>query len=516
MERTTDDLEGLQISDADRLDAESAFSRITTAWITELVEAAILQSAPERALTKDPTGGQTLLVHCPPAAAARVRLSALTLGPLIDAIDADARRFAFDPDQRFFRASALMATRLNGRSVHREASKQIAEDVGDLIRLESETVRDPAAQRRQEALVRECSRRRRYALAFALAARRLTVDARLDITRLYRAFDAVAGLDKAPFRRGPSEHLTPELLAQMGMEFYRALVDPTYQVTFLLLSFPIKNSSGLRTNVATEAADAGELLMLAQLRRLLEFLTALGLPNVRFVCLTDGIVYSRYLGPYDRLQAIYYRQNVRHFRDALGLAGRIVIVDADPLLRRIPMFERLLHHAHTVLGRAEREHATVQRKLLSLTRSFLFHIHTQDADPALLARIVNASLQGRTLSGSNESTEQRRVWGKAAADARWYAAHLIVMAALGGVGRLLRGSFIRATVHPKPGQYAPAPVNARDFNDLPYHRKPLLRAGANALNLDTYIGANLWADPHRRFIDVYLGTNRAPFLGIQL
>ena len=108
------------------------------------------------------------------------------------------------------------------------------------------------------------------------------------------------------------------------------------------------------------------------------------------------------------------------------------------------------------------------------------------------------------------------MWIKATDDARWYAAHLIVMAALGGVGRLLRGSFIRATVHPKPGQYAPAPVNARDFNDLPYHRKPLLRAGANALNLDTYIGANLWADPDRRFVDVYLGTNRAPFLGIQL
>jgi hypothetical protein len=302
----------------------------------------------------------------------------------------------------------------------------------------------------------------------------------------------------------------------MGLEFYRGLADPTHRVTFLLLTFPIKNSSGLRTNVSTEAADAGELLMLAQLRRLLEFLAALGLPNVRFVCLTDGIVYSRYLGPYDRLQAIYYRENVRQFRDALGLADRILIVDADPLLRRIPMFERLLHHAHAMLDRAERDYVTVQRKLLSLTRSFLFHIHTRDADPGLLARIVNASLEGRVLVGLGESAEQRRIWAKAADDARWYAAHLIVMAALGGVGRLLRGSCIRATVHPKPGQYAPAPVNARDFNDLPYHRKPLLRAGASPLNLDTYIGANLWADPHRRFVDVYVGTNRVPFLAVQL
>jgi len=515
VERTTDDLEGLGVGGGTEIDAEAACGRITAAWIAELVDAAILQSAPERALA-DPASIGGLLVHPPPAPLARVRVPALVLGRLVDAVDADARRFAFDPAQQLFRASALLATGRDARPLHREAARRIAEDAGELIRLQGREDLDTAGRRRHHALAREFARRRRYAAAFALAARRLAAAGPVESARLYRALDAVAGLDKAPFRRGPSEHLTPDLLAQMGVEFYRALADPSYRVTFLLLTFPIKNSSGLRTNVPTEAADAGELLMLAQLRRLLEFLTALGLPNVRFVCLTDGIVYSRYLGPYDRLQAAYYRENVRHLRDALALAGRVVIVDADPLLRRIPSFDRLLDHAHDVLVRAERESAAVQRKLLSLTRSFLFHIHTRDADPALLARIVNASLQGRELAGVAESAEQRRVWDKAADDARWYAAHLVVMAAVGGVGSLLRGSFIRATVHPKPGQYAPAPVNARDFNDLPYHRKPLLRAGANPLNLDTYVGANLWADPHRRFVDVYVGANRAPFLGVEV
>lgn len=515
IERTTDDFEGLRINDTCGLDPRDALANITPARIAELVEAAILQSAPERALA-EPTGAGMPLVHLPPAPTAHLRVPALALGTLIDAVDADARRFASDPDQQLFRASALLGTDLGGRLLNREAARRIAEDTGELVRLENSSGHDVAAQRRHDALVRDFGRRRRYASAFALAARRLSVERRVELSVLYRAFDAVAGLDKAPFRRGPSEHLTPELLAQMGVEFYRTLTDPAYLVTFLLLTFPIKNSSGLRTNVSTEAADAGELLMLAQLRRLLEFLAALGLPNVRFVCLTDGIVYSRYLGPYDRLQAIYYRENVRQFRDALGLTDRILIVDADPLLRRIPMFERLLCHAHTMLDRAEREYATVQRKLLSLTRSFLFHIHTRDADPSLLAKIVNASLQGHVLDELDESAEQRRIWSKAAEDARWYAAHLIAMAALGGVGRLLQGSVIRATVHPKAGQYAPAPVNARDFNDLPYHRKPLLRAGASPMNLDTYIGANLWADPHRRFVDVYVGTNRVPFLGVQL
>ncbi|MGH7342460.1 MAG: L-tyrosine/L-tryptophan isonitrile synthase family protein, partial [Candidatus Rokuibacteriota bacterium] len=350
-ERTTDDLEGLDIHDSCDVDPRQALAAITPASIADLVEAAILQSAPERALA-DPKGNGTPLVHPPPEPAAVARVPALALGRLVDAVDADARRFAFDPDQQMFRARALLATDLGSRALNREAARSVADEVGELLRLEARSTHEIAAQRRQDALARDFDRRRRFASAFALAARRITATGRLDAPTLYRAFDAVAGLDKAPFRRGPSEHLTRELLAQMGVEFYRGLTDPAYRVTFLLLTFPIKNSSGLRTNVSTEAADAGELLMLAQLRRLLEFLTALGLPNVRFVCLTDGIVYSRYLGPYDRLQAIYYRENVRHFRDALGLADRVVIVDADPLLRRIPGFEDLLRHAHAMLDRA--------------------------------------------------------------------------------------------------------------------------------------------------------------------
>jgi len=73
---------------------------------------------------------------------------------------------------------------------------------------------------------------------------------------------------------------------------------------------------------------------------------------------------------------------------------------------------------------------------------------------------------------------------------------------------------LRATVHPKPGQFAPAPVNVRDFTDLPYHRKPLLKAGASPLNLDTYLGVNLWSHPGLRFVDVRVGGNRDPFLGV--
>src|SRR5438094_796680 len=414
-ERATEDLESLPLHERTNLDVDTALAKVTTGWIEAQVEAAILQSSPERVLSELGAHGDTEELICPPPQpVAHLRVPGLTFQPLIHAVD------------------------------------------------------------------------------------------------------AVAGLDKIPFRRGPSEHLTPELLAVMALEFYRALADPEYVVSFLLLTFPFKNSSGLRTNVATEAADFGEVLMLLQLRRFLEFLSALGLRCVRFICLTDGIVYARYLNPGDPTPSLFYRENVRQFRNALGLAERVLIVDADQLLRRVPRFAEALVRVHAALARAEAESPRVRRKLLSLTRSFLFHLRTAGEDPGLMARVVNACFRGHELSNPHERAEQRRLWERATTEARWCAAQLLLMSARDVVRAIVAVPHIRATVHPKPGQFAPAPVNVRDFTDLPYHRKPLLRAGSDPLNLDTYVGANLWADPSLRFVDVYVGANRSPFLGVRL
>ena len=515
-DQATEDLEGLRLRDSLGIDIEAALAKVTTEWIETQVESAILQSTPERVLGEmAATGSAEALILPPPAPIARVRLPALTLRPLIEAVNADARRLAHDPSQQKVRARALIAVDHHGRPRNPTVALQIAEELGERLVLERLGDLDDRRRRRLEELARDHARRQRYVAAFALAARQIAHgQGSVSAPRLFHAFDVVAGLDKIPFRRGPSEYLTPPLLATMAVEFYRALQDPEHVVSFLMLTFPIKNSSGLRTNVATEAADLGEVLMLAQFRRLLEYLRELGLPNVRFICLTDGIVYGRYLGPYPRILPVFYRENVRQFRNALGLAGRVLIVDAEHLLRRIPQFDAALGRVRAVLDHAESESVLVRRKILSLIRSFLFHIRAHGEDIELLARIVNASLQGRELDAPGERAEQRRIWEKAAQDARWYAAHLLLMSALEVVRNLVDVPYIRATVHPKPGQFAPAPVNVRDFTDLPYHRKPLLRAGANPLNLDAYLGVNLWADPSLRFVDVYVGENRSPFLGV--
>jgi len=513
----TSDLEGLLLQDSLGCDVDTVLATITPQWIEDQVESAVLQSTPERVMAELATRGAAQdLIFMPPAPVGQLRVPALTLRPLIEAVDADARRLAHDPAQQDLRAQALFAVDQNGRPLNRAVAMRIAEEIGEHGRLARHVDLDPKGRHRLEGLERDYRKRRRYAKAFALAARDLSRHRRVRITQLVRVLDAIAGLDKIPFRRGPSEHLTPEFLASMAREFYGAVEDPGKVVTFLLLTFPIKNSSGLRTNVATEAADFGEILMLAQLRRLLEFLKELGWPNVRFVCLADGIVYGKYLGPYPRALPVFYRENVRQFRDALGLAGRVLIVDAEQLLGRIPGFDAALISMRAVLDRAEAERPRVREKIASLIRSFLFHIRGDDEDVSLLTKVVNACLQGRELETPGQRAEQRRIWRKAAADARWYATHLLLMSALDVVRRLVAVPYIRATVHPKPGQYAPAPVNVRDFTDLPYQRKPLLRARANPLNLDTYLGVNLWADPSLRFVDVFIGANRSPFLGIQV
>lgn len=509
--------EGVLFRSLTRTQVAAGLARVTPEWIAAQVEGAIVQSAPERALAEggaDAAGGQ---IHRPARPAAILNVPALALGPLIDAVDADACRLAKDPEQEFFRARALPAVDGGGRISDRELARTLAMELAELNVLSRAGTLDERAARRRDALGRAAQRRARYARAFALAARQLaTRHGRVDARQLFHAFNAVAGLDKAPFRHGPSEHLTSALLAELATQFYELLRDPDHTVSLLLLTFPIKNSSGLRTNVPTEAADFGEVLMLAQFRRMLEFLRTLGFERVRIICLTDGIVYSRYLGPYDRAQAVLYRENVRRFRDALGLAGSVLIVDAEHLLHGVPGFDEALARMHVALEAAERCDARVQRKLLSLTRSFLFHLHARDEDLDLLVKVVNACLRDERLSTPGERAEQDRLWTKAATDARWYAAHLLLMSALDAVRQVVATPYVRATVHPKPGQFAPAPVNVRDFTDLPYHRKPLLRAGANPMNLDTYLGVNLWSDPSLRFVDVCVGSNRAPFLGVRV
>jgi hypothetical protein len=308
----TSDLEGLPLRDSLGGDMDTVLGTITPQWIEDQVESAILQSTPERVMSELAIRGVAHdLIFTPPTPVAELRVPALTLRPLIDAVDADARRLAYDPAQQELRAQALFAADHDGQAFNRAVALRIADEAGEHGRLVRRMDLDLKARRRLEDLDREHRRRRRYAKAFALAVRDLSAAGRpVSIPQLVRAFDAIAGLDKIPFRRGPSEHLTAELLASMAREFYHALDDPERVVTFLLLTFPIKNSSGLRTNVATEAADFGDLLMLAQLRRLLQFLKELGWPNVRFVCLADGIVYGKYLGPYPRALPVFYRGNV--------------------------------------------------------------------------------------------------------------------------------------------------------------------------------------------------------------
>ena len=516
-DRATGDLEGLPLRAGLGFEVAGALGKVTPEWIEAQVESAILQSAPERVMSELAAAGRTDdLIFAPPAPAAELRVPGLSFRPLVAAVDTDARRLARDPLQEEHRARTLVMADERGRALNRPIALALADEVGERLRLEQDPGLDDKGRKRLDELVRDHRRRQRYAAGFALAVKRLSPSRRVHTALLAKAFEAVAGLDKIPFRRGPSEYMTAELLATMAVEFYRALEDPGHVVTLLMLTFPVKNSSGLRTNVATEAADFGEILMLAQFRRLLQFLRELGLPNVRFACLTDGIVYTRYLGPYSRTLPLFYRENVRQFRNALGLAGRVLIVDAENLLLRIPGFDAALGHVRGALDRAERERPRVRAKIDSLIRSFLFHIRGTDEDVELLAKVVNACLSGRELATPGQRAEQRRIWEKAATDARWYAAHLLLMSALDVVRNLVAAPFIRATVHPKPGQFAPAPVNVRDFTDLPYHRKPLLRAGLNPLNLDTYYGVNLWADRHLNFVDVYVGENRSPLLGVKL
>src|SRR5262249_53902536 len=109
----TGDLEGLPLRAALDRDVDTVLAAITPQWIEDQVESAVLQSTPERVMAELATQGAAHdLIFTPPAAVAELRVPALTFRPLIEAVDADARRLAYDPAQEELRAQALPLDRM--------------------------------------------------------------------------------------------------------------------------------------------------------------------------------------------------------------------------------------------------------------------------------------------------------------------------------------------------------------------------------------------------------------------
>src|SRR5262245_24577056 len=136
---TTAELEGLGLQDRLAVEVDAAMAQVDTPWIERQVEAAVLQSGPERQLGELARAGLTGELICPPPTAlAALRVPALTLHPLVSAVDASARRLAFDPDQQGLRARTLVSVDSAGRAVDRACALAVAAEVGDQLRLERE------------------------------------------------------------------------------------------------------------------------------------------------------------------------------------------------------------------------------------------------------------------------------------------------------------------------------------------------------------------------------------------
>lgn len=173
-DQATEELEGLRLRDSLGIDVEAALAKVTTEWIETQVESAILQSTPERVLGEmAATGSAGDLIQTPPAPVAHLRVPALSLRPLIDAVNADARRLAHDPAQQKVRARALIAVDQHGRPRNPAVALQLAEELGERLLLERSGDLDDRRRRRLEELTRDHARRRRYAAAFVLATRQI-------------------------------------------------------------------------------------------------------------------------------------------------------------------------------------------------------------------------------------------------------------------------------------------------------------------------------------------------------
>src|SRR5919197_5460139 len=161
-DRASRDFEGLALRPGLGFDVETALAKVTSDWIEAQVESAILQSAPERAMSELAATGRTEdLIFAPPAPVAELRVPGLTLRPLVAAVDTDARRLARDPLQEEHRARALVLADERGRTSNQPIARVLAEEIGERVRLEQSGDLDDKRQKRLDELMRDHRRGRR-------------------------------------------------------------------------------------------------------------------------------------------------------------------------------------------------------------------------------------------------------------------------------------------------------------------------------------------------------------------
>ncbi len=227
---------------------------------------------------------------------------------------------------------------------------------------------------------------------------------------------------------------------------------------FVLPSFPFKHNNPVK--VGRRSADMAEVLCLSNLYEACLALGHVYEPGARFVIVCDGLVYREMFG-ITRHEALTYRERVREMVGQLGYDDAIEIADMEDLVAsRRADFDVVEERLRPVFAQWWRGHPEDLRRA-SLIQASSANLNTSGSVSHDLLQMTVRDVLLETDDADAVSTLERIKRGtvdRAEQGAFEFALFLYVLKELDLVGSCYPRA-VRATVHPKPGQWGLHLVN---------------------------------------------------------
>lgn len=284
-----------------------------------------------------------------------------------------------------------------------------------------------------------------------------TVRNRLD--RLETDYDRVFDLMRSKrFRAGTNK----QTRFDENKERFRPIVEEHMRegsaLEFVLPSFPFKHNNPVK--VARKSADMAEVLCLSQLYEICHALGRVYEPGARFVIVGDGMVYREMFGVTEH-EALTYRERVKEMIAQLGFADAIEVTDMQELIASRPgLFEYVEERLRPVFTEWWRTQPDDLRRL-SLIQAATANLNTSVSVTHDLLQMTTKDVLLDTEHEDAISTLEAIKSGtveRAEEGAFEFALFLYVLKEIDLVGSCYPHA-VRATVHPKPGQWGLHLVN---------------------------------------------------------
>lgn len=262
------------------------------------------------------------------------------------------------------------------------------------------------------------------------------------------------------FRKGTIE----QTQFDANKELFRPLIEAHLQmgtpIEFVLPAFPFKFPNPIK--VSRRSPDMAEILCLSRLYEICVTIQAIYEPGARFIIISDGQVYQPMFAT-TLYEALHYRQVIKSMIRRLGYDHKLELVDMyDVVLSKQDLFKPVndgLRHSFKAWWESNPDNPRRRYLLktaaanIDLSRSIthdLIQVATHDI-------LLDLDVQSAT---ANLRKIRERIYQRADKAAFEFALFLYTLREIDLVGCCYPRA-VRATVHPKPGQWGPHLVNRK-------------------------------------------------------